>query len=77
MESTERLVHQIKVKLGIVQCWQPGDKDWRRAKQALTEKDFQCSLGKLEGLVVAQMFKMNKISHPDTCQPFCFPRIRC
>ena len=56
----------IELKLGATDRWQKGDRDYIRIQKKLDEEDYDRSMDRLEGLVVARLFELTKMNMAGT-----------
>ena len=59
-------IQAIEIKLGITQRWQKGDQGYVCVQKKLDEEDYDKSMDRLEGLVVARLFELAKMNMAGT-----------
>ena len=60
------LVQDLKNKLGIFQCWVPGDPEWENAECLVSNQKYQHVVDHLEGLLIACIFELSKMNRVGT-----------
>ena len=57
-----RAVQLMEAKINITKRWGPGMEEWVQAEKKVSMRNYQQCLDRLEGLVVARMFKLTKMN---------------
>lgn len=55
-------IQALELKLNITHRWTEDSEEWKAAKKKVKEADYQKSLDKLEGLLVARIFEMSRLN---------------
>jgi hypothetical protein len=61
-----KAIQALELKLEITKCWAPEDGEWQEAAWLVAMCKYQRALDVLEGLIVAQMFKLTKMNQSQT-----------
>ena len=61
-----KAVQALELKLEITKHWAPEDGEWQEAARLVAMCKYKRALDVLEGLIVAQMFKLTKMNQSQT-----------
>jgi hypothetical protein len=65
-DKSLKAVQDLEAKLNIAMRWLPGSFEWQDAAKLVRVRTYQRNLDKLQGLIVAWIFKLTKINQAQT-----------
>lgn len=62
--TLQSAVHDLEIKLGIDESnrWTPESPEWVEAELAIDRAEYQSTIDKVEGLIVARLFELSKLN---------------
>ena len=65
LQSTARA---LEAKLEVKERWTPESDDWKRVDKSWQEREFDKAVDRLEGLVIARIFELEKMNQVGLCE---------
>ena len=66
--TLQTAARSLEQKLGIQTRWTPDVDEWKRVDKSWVEREFDKAVDRLEGLVISQIFELEKMNQAGTCE---------
>ena len=60
--TLQTAARRLETNLGIDARWGPDSEDWKRVDKSWSEREFDKAVDRLEGLVIARIFELEKMN---------------
>lgn len=66
--TLQSMARKLEIKLEVRTRWTPESEEWKRVDKSWQEREFDKAVDRLEGLVLARIFELEKMNQAGTCK---------